>query len=114
MKMEFISFWPLFFIVVAAQGLFLAVILAAHRTANNRNWLLAILMTLFSISIFDTIIFWTGYYLDNPHLLGISLPFRFIYGPLFFLYILRAGNTNAGIKAGLHFLPFLLIIGNFF
>ena len=107
MEMEIFSFWPLFFIAVASQGFFLAIILGLQKSAKSSNWMLAILIGLFSISILDTLVFWVEYYRTNPHLLGWSLSFRFIYGPLFYFYLLQTIGSKRDIrkKLWLHLLP---------
>lgn len=110
--MEIISFWPIFFFAVFFQGLFLSVILAIQQKGNKGNVYLAMLILLFSISILDTVIYWTEYYLQNPHFLGISLGFGFLYGPLFYIYLGRITRQpdHSFRKSWKHFIPYLLVL----
>jgi AraC-like DNA-binding protein len=68
-------------------------------------------MALFSVSIADNVVYWVGYYEINPHLLGISLPFVFIYGPLFYIFLYRTNQskTKMGKADWWHFVPFILV-----
>ncbi len=110
--MEITSFWPLFFFAVFFQGLFLSVMLVIQQKENKGNFYLAILILLFSISIADTVIYWTEYYKRNPHLLGVSLGFVYLYGPLFYLYLKRITRqlNNTFRKSWKHFIPYLLVL----
>lgn len=109
--MEITSFWPLFFLGVASQGLFLSIILLLQIKSNRTNVLLSLLIALFSVSIADNVVYWVEYYKINPHLLGISLPFVFIYGPLFYLYLYRTSENKAkkSISYWWHFVPFIIV-----
>lgn len=105
--MEITSFWPLFFLSVAFQGFFLSVNLILQKKSNKGNFVLAMLVGLFSVSIIDTVVFWVKYYEVNPHLLGISLSFSYLYGPLFYLYLSRITRTKlpGPTSQWIHFLP---------
>lgn len=110
--MEITSFWPLFFFAVFFQGLFLFVILILQKSGNKGNIYLAVLILLFSISILDTVIYWTGYYRQNPHLLGVSLGFVYLYGPLFYLYLRKITIQPEKIfrNSWKHFVPYLIVL----
>nr|WP_321234143.1 helix-turn-helix domain-containing protein [uncultured Psychroserpens sp.] len=111
--MEITSFWPIFFIAIGIQGLFLGFILFLQKNSNKGNLVLALLIALFSISIFDTVVFWIGYYKENPHLLGLSLSFVVLYGPLFYIYLVRINKANTPVKIKnkwLHFVPFIIVL----
>lgn len=109
--MEITSFWPLFFLAVSFQGIFLSAILILQKKSNRSNVILALLIALFSISIIDNVVFWIEYYKVIPHLLGMSLPFVFIYGPLFYLYLNRTNETKKSKISNywLHFIPFIIV-----
>ena len=65
--MQITSFWPLFFFAVGVQGVFLSLILFLKREANKSNFHLALLIALFSISIIDTLTFWTTCSCEDPY-----------------------------------------------
>jgi len=111
--MEITSFWPIFFIAMAFQGFFLALILFLQQKANKGNLVLAFLIALFSVSIVDTVVFWVEYYKINPHFLGASLCFIVLYGPLFYTYLVRINKTETPIKIKrqwIHYIPFVIVL----
>ncbi len=104
------NFWSFFFLAAALQGLFLSLNLILQKSANKGNIVLAPLIALFSVSIIDTVVFWIEYYKTNPHLLGISLSFIFIYGPLFYLYLSRMSSSKV-IRVKQQWIHFLPVMG---
>ncbi|MBO3697013.1 helix-turn-helix domain-containing protein [Roseivirga sp. E12] len=105
------SFWPLFFFAVGFQGVFLAVILFAQRRSNQANIYLALLILLFSVSTIDTVIFWITCECDSPGWLGLSLIFTFLYGPLFYLYLIAFDKREVSLKGRWKdFLPALIVL----
>ena len=84
------SFMPLLFLVSTSVGFFLAFVLFMKRKANGGNVFLSILLFLFSISIADSVLYWTDYYLVQPDLLGISLSFALFFGPLYYAYAITS------------------------
>lgn len=107
--MEVTSFWPLFFFAAGVQGAFLSVVLFLQREANRSNLFLAILITLFSVSIIDTIVFWTSCSCDNPFWLGPSMVFIFLFGPLFYFFLRGSGGERIQDKWK-HFVVGLIVI----
>ena len=101
------SIWPLIFLVSTSVGFFLSLVLLLKRKLNPGNLYLAILIFLFSISIADSVLYWSDYYLIKPQLLGISLPFAFFFGPLFYLYVHQSVSImKEKVRLlYLHFLP---------
>ncbi len=107
-----LSAWYLFFYFAAAQGLFLALVLFATKSPDRKNMLLGLVILLYSIALTDNVCFWLKCYESNPHLLGVSMAFPMIYGPLFFLYFreaLKSGQLSW--RDWVHFvLPGLLLL----
>ncbi len=106
------SFWPIFFLAVALQGFFLSGVLLLQKKANRTNAVLSVLIILFSLSLLDSAYFWSELYKENPHFLGISLDFRLIYGPLFYLYLKKLTQSgHVSLKKNwLIFLPFIIAV----
>jgi AraC-like DNA-binding protein len=98
-------------IVGAAQGLFLAILLAARRTNSVANRLLAIAMLAFSLFIVMRVYYQDEWYLVFPHLIGVNRLLIYLFGPLLYLYTLavsEGGNTFRKVWL-LHLLPPVLL-----
>ena len=91
----FLEHWHWFFLFASSQGLFLSILLFSAKSLDKKNRLLGALMLLHSISIVDNVWFWSGYYQEFPHLLGISMSFDFLYGPILYFYIKEAIKSNS-------------------
>ncbi|MCE7990996.1 MAG: AraC family transcriptional regulator [Roseivirga sp.] len=105
------TIWVLLFFAVAFQGIFLSTILFARKRSNQANVYLAWLILLFSLSIVDTVIFWTTCDCENPGWLGISLIFTFLYGPLFYFYLTAFEKQTPGLKnRWRHFIVALIVL----
>ncbi len=95
------------------QGVFLGIGLLTIRRGNRRaNRLLGILMLLFSFSISHTVFYNTGLYYRYPHLMMLSYPVLFLFGPLLYFYVrlLMQPGYRFGRRDSLHFIPFLLCV----
>ena len=79
-------------IVGAAQGLFLAILLAAKRTNSVANRLLAIAMLAFSLFIVMRVYYERQWYLELPHLIGVNRLLIYLFGPLLYLYTLSVSE----------------------
>ena len=86
--------WTTLFLLAAGLGYFLALVLVLSKGPDKKNQLLALLVFLFSIALTDNVVWWSGYFRDFPHMLGISMPFPFLYGPIFYLYLKEAINPG--------------------
>lgn len=107
-----LSTWPIIFLISTSVGFFLAFVLAIKHKSNPGNIFLAFLVLLFSISIADSVLYWTDYYLIKPDLLGLSLSFVLFFGPLFYSYV-QASLLEKDIKwtrRALHAIPGLLYL----
>jgi AraC-like DNA-binding protein len=98
-------------ILGAAQGLFLAVVLASKRTNHAANRLLAVAMLAFSIYIHQGVYYAREWYLGFPHLIEISQPLIYVFGPVFYLYARALTEKRYRFtKASLfHFAPAALV-----
>ena len=106
------DFWPYLFIAAAIQGMILSITIFSQKEHKLNNQILGILVFLFSISLLDNVFFWTEFYKTNAHVLGISLTFPLLYGPLFFLYLkeTNSGSKSFQPKTLLAFIPFLIAV----
>lgn len=97
-----------------AQGLFLGLGLFVKSLSTNRraNRLLGTLLLAFSVSISFALLLRTGWYVRLPHLLNVSSPTIFLFGPLFYLYVrtLTTAPSDSLRRAMIHFIPFILNI----
>jgi AraC-like DNA-binding protein len=106
------SFDPLAVITMlgAAQGILLALALLGlkkGRLAATR--LLAAFMAVTSFAIIGSILVSTKYILVYPHLVQLTAPLHFLFGPLIFLYVSISTTRKSLRKLDfLHFLPFML------
>ncbi len=100
--------WTSIFLVAAAQGFFLALILFIRK--NLSTAILGILVLLFSVTLIEYVLFWTGYRFVFPHLNRISEPFFFLFGPLIYFYAksLSKDNKLNSYSALAHLIPFII------
>lgn len=110
--------WPIIFLISTSVGFFLSFVLVMKRSANPGNVFLALLILLFSISIADSVLYWTDYYLIKPDLLGLSLSFAFFFGPLFYSYVQSSllAKSMSWRRRALHMIPgflYLLYLSKF-
>ncbi|OJJ21260.1 hypothetical protein BKI52_11890 [marine bacterium AO1-C] len=104
-----ISYWLLFFVIAAGQGIFLAILLFLRPPQINR-WL-GVLIALFSLTIAHYVTFWANLFGTYPHLMGLSATLPWLFGPTLYLYVKQIQNPQT-LKftkhTALHFLPFTL------
>jgi len=98
-------------ILGAAQGLFLAVLLTTRQTNSTANRLLAVSMAGFSVYIFEGVYYAREYYRAFPHLIGVSVPLIYLFGPILYLYAQSVSRGGHGLprRSLLHLVPFLLV-----
>lgn len=105
----------LFFINVI-HGLFIAIILLSNiRKHNVGNIYLALLITIISFYQVKAIIVLEGYYESFPFLINFFMPFHFLIGPLFYLYIKFVADKETRFvkKNYIHFIPTLICFFSF-
>jgi len=98
-------------ILGAAQGLFLAILLATQQVNSTANNILAVAMLAFSIFILEGVYYARAYYEVFPHFIGVSKPLVFLFGPIIYLYAktVSAGGQVFRKASLLHFIPCLLV-----
>jgi len=113
--MDFAQVLVLFLLVGVAQGLFLTVLLLTRRENATANRILAGTMAAFALFLAESVLYVDGHFHDFPHLIGISQPVIYIFGPAIYLYARTVGgNPEApGRRAVLHFLPAAAVVAYF-
>lgn len=95
----------------ALQGVILATaLLFKRKSKESQNITLGLLVLFFSLYLFEFASYWTDIYIRAPHLLFLTSSFPFLFGPLFYHYLLHL-QKNKRIKfriSLLHFIPFFL------
>ncbi|MFN0214049.1 MAG: hypothetical protein ACKVT2_07315 [Saprospiraceae bacterium] len=80
--------WTIVFLIAAVQGFFTAFVLTKWRRGHPlANRLLAWMLILFSITLVEYVLYWTGYLFHFPHMANVSIQFPFLYGPILWLYL---------------------------
>ncbi len=80
--------WTIVFLIAAVQGFFTALVLWRWRRGRPQaNRLLALLLFLFSVTLVEYVLYWTGYLYNFPHIANVSVQFPFLYGPIMWLYL---------------------------
>lgn len=99
------------FLLAGIQGILLSAILFSKKENHNANILLAVAMFSLSLDLFTKIYYEKGMFVKYPHFMGITYPFPYLYGPLFYLYIKLISKQEKKITAKhiVHFLPSILI-----
>ncbi len=101
--------WTIIFLLAAAHGLFLSVVLFFHRKGNRRaNRLLAGIMLMFGISLGYYVAFWTQYVQLLPRFTAVIVILPLLFGPLLLLYFRQILGKPFRKQDRWHFLPFTL------
>ena len=68
-------------------------------------------MFAFALFILEGVAYARNYHLSAPHIIGVSKPLVFTFGPIMYLYALTVSRGRHVLRATqvLHFLPFLLV-----
>jgi AraC-like DNA-binding protein len=74
------------FLLAAIQGILLSAVLFTRKRNHVGNILLACATLALSVELIFALYYSKGWYREFPHLMGISYPFPFLYGPIFYLY----------------------------
>lgn len=106
-----LNFWSLLLLFGALQGFFFALTLVlSERGDKSANRLLSFLLVAISLHLSEYTIIATGLYRQIPYVLGTTLPFVFLIGPVYYLYAvaLLSEGFAVDVKRALHFVPALL------
>ncbi len=104
------SAWTIAFLIAAMQGFFVALMLwrwkNGHRLGNR---LLAVLMSLFGLTMLEYVLYWTQLIQLYPHWMNVSLQFPLLFGPVLYLYFRCIyGNEKLRRRDLWHFLSFVV------
>lgn len=95
------------FLIISAQGLFLAVLLAIYNRSNVvANRTMAIFVAAFSMILCYYVLYWTGYSCNFMWTKGWCSALPFLLGPLMYLYIIIIKNGELPTNYKKHFIPF--------
>jgi AraC-like DNA-binding protein len=91
-------------------SLFLGILLFSKKDKGLTDNILSIWLIIIGIHLTSTFLFYNGYWEIYPHLIGITAPFPFLYGPFLYLYVSYSiKSTNHLQKRDyLHFAPALI------
>lgn len=100
------------FVLGAVQGFFLSFYIFRKKENHSANLLLAFLILAFSLDLSHSFLIISKLYIHAPHLLGITIGFPYLYGPLIYLYIIIIGSEKKEFKKHywLHFIPYLIVL----
>ena len=110
--MELTQVLIIFLLLGITQGFFLCVLLLTRRENATANRILAGTMVAFALFLAESVLYVDGHFHDFPHLIGISQPVIFIFGPAIYLYARTAGGRHEkpGRRDLLHFAPAVAVV----
>lgn len=112
--MDFRIDWiSLLYVVGISYGVFFAaVLLGIRKEKRPSNRILAFFVLSYALFILPFFLTRTGALYVFPHLIGVSTPFYFTLGPLFYLYVLSLTTPGFILRKThlLHFIPFGLSV----
>ena len=99
------------FLLAGVQGLLLSLILFSKKENHNANIILAMATFALSLHLFTKIYYTRQLFYQFPHYIGVTYPFPYLYGPLFFIYtkLVSKQENKFGSKNFIHFIPALII-----
>ncbi len=102
----------LFLLLGIAQGLFLCILLLTRRENAAANRILAGTIAAFALFLVESVLYVDGHFHDFPHLIGISQPVIYIFGPAIYLYARTVGGSGGkpGRRDLLHFAPAAVVV----
>ncbi len=81
--------WTTLFLVVSAIGTFLSVLLFTDKNGRKNNWPIALITLGFSLILIQYVLIWTRYRTIYPYAYFFDDVWYFLFGPLFYIYILK-------------------------
>lgn len=108
----FSSGMAVLYLLGAAQGLFLAAVLASRHRNALPNRLLAAFVLVFSVDLAVAVYHASEVSTRLPALIGVDLPVAFLYGPLLYLYVRTLTSRQPTLRRldAWHFAPFLGLV----
>lgn len=101
--------------IILIIGIFISffqfVLLLNKKSKSLPDRILTVWMLVISIHLTSYYLNYQGYWELYPHLVGLTVPFPFFYGPLLYLYVLYSikNDDQLNAKDYWHFLPVLII-----
>lgn len=104
--------WTTIFLFAAIQGIFVATVLFfVKRKEFKGNALLALLIFLFSVTLIEYVLYWTGYIYYFPHVMNLSDGFPFLFGVILYFYFEKIFEGHQLNKHDyIHLIPFALYL----
>lgn len=98
------------FIIGIFISLFQFVLLLNKKSKSLPDKLLALWMLIIGVHLLSYYLYYLGYWNKYPHLVGITVPFPFFYGPMLYLYVSYSLKNENFIskKDYLHFAPIVI------
>lgn len=104
------SIFTYFLLSGVIHAVYLCLILVTSKSRFGYSWLLAIILGAFALYLFNVWVFRSGFEILNAYLSGTSMPFLYLAGPAYWLYIMFV--TGAKDKWGkldfIHLLPAII------
>lgn len=98
------------FIIGIFISLFQFFLLLNKKSKSIPDKVLAVWMLVIGIHFTSYYLYHLGYWSVYPHLIGVTVPFPFFYGPLLYLYVKYSLKNETYIKRKdfFHFIPVIL------
>jgi len=107
-----LNFWNFLFIGLSFIGIFFSIKLMTVRLNDRAARTLGLYLLLQSLALLESCLFWTNYFYRVPEFFGSTALFALLYGPLLLIYFDSVfENPKPLINYGIHFLPFLIMLG---
>ncbi len=104
------SIWWLFFAMAAGVGIFFSLLIFTRPEKPRRGTAaLGILVLVFSITLIQYVLHWSGNFRSFPHMAGLWQACNYLYGPLL-LFFFWPNKKLLGISKLWHFLPFIFLL----
>ncbi|HOZ87547.1 MAG TPA: helix-turn-helix domain-containing protein [Bacteroidia bacterium] len=105
-----LKYLGIFFLIAAAQGFFFAFSQLSLKAKLNRpRFFLALIIFFFSLSLVESGMWWSGWIDKFVHIIFISDPLPFLFGPLIYFYFKSSFlDFRFNKKQLLHLFPFFL------
>lgn len=100
--------WTSLFLFAVVMGLFLFTLLITGR--NRKNHPIAYLVLVFSIILFQYVLYWTRYEQEFGYLMLLPSLCYYLTGPLMLKYILNLYEKESRPQFALHFIPALILL----
>ena len=100
--------WTSSFLIVAAMGLFLFVLLLSNNNKKVRP--IAFFVLAFAVILFQYVLYWTHYQFIYPYFIMLPVVCYYLTGPLLYWYIFNLYGKKTPKTFWLHFLPAILCL----